>query len=269
MIIGQRIKELRNEKGITQKDLSDKLFVTPQAISRWENDEVEPSLDILNKMAEIFGVTIDYIIGKEERKTETIIKEVEVAKPVLAVCEKCNRPIYNGNEIVRHTYGGRGFRAEHIMCMDCKKKQDKEIKELEIKESIKNRKYSFVFGGLITGLIFAIAIGITIGSGGGWWALLAGFISLLFFPLIGCLFLKNNFVGDMILMVCSWGFIKFPGLIFSLYLDGIVWLLTVKLAFWIIGFMVALAFLGIGIILGLIVSPFVYPFALKQSFSLH
>ena len=66
----------------------------------------------------------------------------------------------------------------------------------------------------------------------------------------------------MVYTVASWGFVRFPGLIFSLDLDGIIWLLTVKLAFWIIGFLLGALFLILAVALGMILSVFVYPFAL-------
>ena len=62
--------------------------------------------------------------------------------------------------------------------------------------------------------------------------------------------------------VFSWGFVSMPGLIFELDLDGIIWLLTVKLLFWILGFVLAILCGILAIALGLIVSIFVYPYAL-------
>ena len=55
-MIGQNIRRLRTEKQMTQKALADKLFVTAQAVSRWENGEVEPSLSTVTEIARIFNV---------------------------------------------------------------------------------------------------------------------------------------------------------------------------------------------------------------------
>ena len=54
-MLGEKIKRIRNEKGMTQKELADKLFVTAQAVSRWENNEVEPSISTLIEIAKIFN----------------------------------------------------------------------------------------------------------------------------------------------------------------------------------------------------------------------
>ena len=50
MNIGSKIKEYRTKKGLTQKELAENLNVTFQAVSRWENGEVEPSIDTIRKI---------------------------------------------------------------------------------------------------------------------------------------------------------------------------------------------------------------------------
>ena len=50
MEIGLKIKEYRTKAGLIQKDLADELHVTYQAVSRWENDDVEPSFDMLKDL---------------------------------------------------------------------------------------------------------------------------------------------------------------------------------------------------------------------------
>ena len=69
-LIGENIKNYRIEKGMTQKELADKLFVTAQAVSRWENNEVEPSLNTIVILAEIFEVSVDELCGKEKPAVE-------------------------------------------------------------------------------------------------------------------------------------------------------------------------------------------------------
>ena len=55
-MIGANIKKLRLEHGMTQKNLADKLFVSAQAVSRWENNEVEPSISTILELAKIFEI---------------------------------------------------------------------------------------------------------------------------------------------------------------------------------------------------------------------
>ena len=55
MGIGLKIKEYRTKAGLTQKDLADELHVTYQAVSRWENDDAEPSFDMLKDLCRILN----------------------------------------------------------------------------------------------------------------------------------------------------------------------------------------------------------------------
>ena len=87
---------------------------------------------------------------------------------------------------------------------------------------------------------------------------------LLFFPFLSCLYLQNNFIGDVVEEVSSWS-IRFPGLIFTLDLDGIVWFITVKLIFGVISFLLGIACFILAIALGWVLSLFVYPFAIVKN----
>ena len=57
--IGQYIQHLRKAAGMTQKDLAEKLNISFQAVSKWENAIAMPDITLLPKIAEIFGVSID------------------------------------------------------------------------------------------------------------------------------------------------------------------------------------------------------------------
>ena len=65
-----RIALLRKQRKMTQNDLAERLGVTFQAISGYENERREPSFSILHKMADVFGVTVDYLIGHDAPGTE-------------------------------------------------------------------------------------------------------------------------------------------------------------------------------------------------------
>lgn len=65
---GKRLKMLREEKGLTQKDLAEKLSLTPKAISFYELGSREPSGDALIHMAHILGTTTDYLLGNSTTK---------------------------------------------------------------------------------------------------------------------------------------------------------------------------------------------------------
>ena len=62
-IYAERIKYLREEKGLGQEDLAKELGVSASVISRWENGLREPSMSSLIALSKFFHVTIDYIVG--------------------------------------------------------------------------------------------------------------------------------------------------------------------------------------------------------------
>lgn len=78
---GEKIKKLREEKGITQQTLAEHLYVTRQAVSRWECGARYPDILTTKKIAEVLGVTIDELVSGEELKRE-IEKEAVLALPV-------------------------------------------------------------------------------------------------------------------------------------------------------------------------------------------
>ncbi|MCG0275625.1 MAG: helix-turn-helix domain-containing protein [Thermosediminibacteraceae bacterium] len=84
MMIGERIKSLREERKITQQELARYLGVSQKTISNYENGERSPDPDTLRKIADYFDVTVDYLLGrsnhrrltrKDERDIEKIIEE--------------------------------------------------------------------------------------------------------------------------------------------------------------------------------------------------
>lgn len=58
-----RIRQLRSAKDMKQSDLANQLNVRPNTISNWENEKSFPDRDSLQRMASIFGTTVDYILG--------------------------------------------------------------------------------------------------------------------------------------------------------------------------------------------------------------
>ena len=66
MTIGKRICLLRKEKGLTQEELASHMGVSPQAVSKWENDQTCPDISALPKLARLFGVTVDELLEGRE-----------------------------------------------------------------------------------------------------------------------------------------------------------------------------------------------------------
>lgn len=63
----ERLKELRMAQNLNQVELGKILGVSKQCISNWENNNIQPSIDMLVKIAEYFGVTTDYLLGLDKK----------------------------------------------------------------------------------------------------------------------------------------------------------------------------------------------------------
>lgn len=68
-MFSQRLKELRKSIDITQVALAKKLFVSQQAVAKWEVGTATPNPDMLNNIASFFNVTTDYLLGRTDKKT--------------------------------------------------------------------------------------------------------------------------------------------------------------------------------------------------------
>ncbi len=69
MTLSQKIKKLRNEKGLSQERLGKMMDVHYTHISRYERDQSTPSVEALKKLAKIFGVSTDYLLFDDVEKT--------------------------------------------------------------------------------------------------------------------------------------------------------------------------------------------------------
>lgn len=66
--IGNRIQKIRKEKGLTQEELAEKLCVSAQAVSKWENDASCPDISLLPQLCRILGITTDELLsGKNDQ----------------------------------------------------------------------------------------------------------------------------------------------------------------------------------------------------------
>ena len=268
-MIGDQIRKYRTQTGMTQQNLADMLFVTAQAVSRWEHGEVEPSLVTIKEMARIFNVTVDELLGNPitAREPEVIVKTEkeyvykEPPQQILAVCEKCNRPIYKPEEIVRNTTGGGPIKTQtHTICRQCERKAKEEHKKFIANKAARRIKLSYFLGGL--GLLGTLAIMIAVGAFAKPYLIAFGIlVPIGIYTLISCLLFANNFIGDMFVSIAGFS-IRMPGVIFSWNLDGIVWLLTIKLTMFLLGLFLSLFCFALATALGLMFSLFVYPSAL-------
>lgn len=68
MTLNENIRELRVARNLSQVDLAKALGVTKQSVSNWENNNIQPSIDMLVHLARFFSVSTDCLLGLNQRK---------------------------------------------------------------------------------------------------------------------------------------------------------------------------------------------------------
>lgn len=68
-MLSERIKELRLSRCMNQVEFAKKIGVTKQSVSNWENNNIQPSIEMLVKITEIFSVSADYLLGIDNRRS--------------------------------------------------------------------------------------------------------------------------------------------------------------------------------------------------------
>ncbi len=86
MKLSERIKQFRKENNLTQDSLAKMLFVSKQAISKWENDRGMPDVSLYPELAKILNVTVDELMGIDKKvETTQNIKEKKIHKKVIYI----------------------------------------------------------------------------------------------------------------------------------------------------------------------------------------
>lgn len=294
MTLGQKIKKLRTEKNLTQKDLADRLYVTFQTVSKWENDENEPDVATLRELAKAFDCSLDYLLSEDEKVVEVepepvvaptpvepVVKEIRetvvIHQKELHVCERCKKDIPENElemEEVVVRPAGRGHGATYRQAYyhkECLKALHIEKAERERmnrnRKARKAKKMSFgwaIFGGVAT---LAICLGVFLGVDACRNALgivgsifLSIGLSYLIFADIYCI-ISGSYVGEIFVAVGSWS-IKMPGVIFTWDIEGIAWAIAMKIGLAILGFMLGVAVLLLAVAISGVFASVSFPFIL-------
>jgi len=80
MSIGENIKQLRQKNNLTQEELASKIYVTRNAISKWETDKGIPSIDNLKQLATLFKVSLDLIVNEDDRIALAMVNTEKIRK---------------------------------------------------------------------------------------------------------------------------------------------------------------------------------------------
>ena len=69
-MLSEKIAELRMSKNWSQVELARRLSISKQTVSNWENNNIMPSVEMLEKIADTFNVSTDYLLGREKARLE-------------------------------------------------------------------------------------------------------------------------------------------------------------------------------------------------------
>ncbi len=93
---GELLRDLRNDAGLTQKELAEKIWISKTAVSYYEQSLRCPSPDILVKIANVFHVSTDYLLGQEQKKqtldvTDLPEEDIELLYSIVRFLRNKNR----------------------------------------------------------------------------------------------------------------------------------------------------------------------------------
>ena len=80
MEIGRQIKRYRLEMKLSQEELADKVYVTRQTVSNWENDKSYPDINSLVLLSSLFGISLDVLVKGDLKEMEKMIREEDIKK---------------------------------------------------------------------------------------------------------------------------------------------------------------------------------------------
>jgi len=91
MTLGQKLQLLRKQNNLTQEQLATQLYVSRQAVSKWEQDTAMPDVEKLLLISRRFDVSLDYLLKEEIEKDKSVIdteKSDKIADTVIDICRK-------------------------------------------------------------------------------------------------------------------------------------------------------------------------------------
>ncbi|MDE7082988.1 MAG: helix-turn-helix domain-containing protein [Clostridia bacterium] len=269
MNFGEKIVSLRKSNGMTQAELGENLNVTYQAVSKWERGESSPDFATLSKIAKLFGVPITYFEDGEEEAAAVEATEQAVepaadnAPAMLGFCKVCGRVLHEGEEHQTKPF---------ILCEECHNRNE-QTRKAEAKRVEDQRKWQeesekrSVRRKRNIGLIVAAAVFAALAVVGGVCFGIGTFepytfniVAWAIMTVFAFTFVSQMFWGGLVSEICTFGFIKvnFPGIIFSLDIDGIFFFIFVKLLFGFLSVFLWLAFGLITSIVAICASPVIF-----------
>lgn len=274
MEYGEKIAALRKEHGMTQAELGAELNVTYQAVSKWERGESYPDFETMSRIAKLFGVPLSHFEENGENQDDTASDEQQNSPTTehaitvpLGVCTACGKTVYENEvhatepQLICNACHEHSVQQAKARAQAQKEKAERRMQAIraerqqEVRAGKRKRNIGLIVAAVITlaWFIFALVVGIQEKDGG----IIGG-------NAVFCLFLfafvSQMIWGGIVRSVCCKGgvLIGTPGVIFSLDLDGIIFLIVVKILFAALRMLVYLVFLAFFVVVALIIAPFTF-----------
>lgn len=265
MSLGEKICALRKEKSFTQAELGNALGVTYQAVSKWERDESMPDFEMISKLAKLFGVPISHFENNGENVTtddalDAVVEDeqnddveqdaeaeqhqspVEPVNPTIGVCTVCGKYV-TANDVAQQ--------SPKLVCNNCHAAQQAQAERAKVAAKEREQAQKDVLSATFNkrAIIAAVVAGLI--------ALTIFILQLVFmdkwraeFEMSTMAYIVSAIAGFV--MLFTWIFqlffdgvvrsvtlaglyvIKLPGIIFSADLNGLIFLIVMKVLFFII-----------------------------------
>lgn len=102
-VTGAVIKEMREQKGMTQAELAEKLFVSDKTVSKWENGKGYPDISLLESIAGVFGISVMELLSGQTVSNVNVSANMMRSK--FYVCPVCGNAIHSMGEAVINCHG--------------------------------------------------------------------------------------------------------------------------------------------------------------------
>jgi len=250
---GNVIAKYRKSLNLTQKQLAEKLYVSPQAVSKWEKNQSQPELATIKTLADLFNITLDQFFEEGEKDSATDQTRHE------NTCIVCLNPFDQTNMV--DTEDGR-------MCEACHSELASETEALEKAKLDKPTVTKFKnLNGIIpyyigwgSGVVLLVVMLLAYTSsselGLGAYILTSIIVALFGMTFITQMFL-DSWLRDFLFEFVGKSF-RMPGIIFELSIDGVIKLIIIKVIFGIITFLISGAVFLLGLALSFAISPITY-----------
>jgi len=101
LMLGKRLKELREEKGLTQQELAKIMNLSQQTIGHYEVGRAKPDVDTLNRLANFFGTTVDYLLGRTDVRNPNNKSDEDFPEDVKVLMRSVSKLTDKQKEIVK------------------------------------------------------------------------------------------------------------------------------------------------------------------------